>query len=1180
MVKKIFTGIFVFVVILYALFLTAPLFLSGFVNSFDFSKIIEDASGYKVKLSGIKFVTTPKLTVGLKVSSVDAALPTGESFLTADNIQGKLSLIPIILKKIEFDMIGADNVNLNVKVKKDGHFLIEDYIPQSQETLSEKSTSETQESFNTSSSALPFGLKLSNKLPDIKIKNYNISFIDIPTDDTYSIYGEYFNITDFVLNKKIRVNALGNLLLQNREQFKYDINVLNKIMPDVDLNELVFAQNQVEPAIKQDFTINVIDIFRAIYKNHLTANLKTSITIDGSLDDINMSGDLGISNFSVAVDNKQLPEGSLDLRLKNNSVSIYSKLYTSEQEITEVTGLVKTGKKSFVDLNCKSNVKFKSLVDLVDSIAKSFGYNQFDSLSATGGIDADFSIKSDFKKISSSGYLKIPNASLAYKLYNIVIDKIYADVQFADNNVNILDSGFSILGHLLTVKGIVSNDAVADLSIIADKLQLKGLLLAAGQLNLLKENQVNSGNVSLNVLIKGKLDAVVPKISVYIDNVNIKNIQSATSFVLLGAKADISTDGKTAQGNVDVNNVKIINPMASVSMPKLNIIIGEKDVDIKDSYVIFNNSRINIAGKIADYLTKNIKFDISANGNIIANDIKALVPKEFKSEVSAKGALSLLAHITGNDKAQDISVKINADSSNYLSVLNVEQLQGKKSEVRTTLKLNGNVLKFEDTGVFSGDTQIFTLKGSINDLYKTQNLSLHLSTPSNIIMSIPFFKNSKMTAGGSIDVIGSAFNPVLKGSVSVPSISVPDMLLTMKNMEISLNGPVVSGKGTLKSFVCGGIVADNISSDFNLVNNVFYLKNLIGSAFDGKIAGNISYNILNGLVGVDLKGTSMNAESAIAGAAGIKNALSGKLNFSANVTTSGETDVLMMKNLKGTAKFDVSAGMFGNIGRFEDLLLAQNIMSNPILKAGVNSIRTLPVIKNTANFKTISGNLKFQGGWVELSPVKSAGPSMSYYITGKYNLLNGTANLTILGRISAEVVKLLGPLGDLSLSKLTSYIPGIGSSTAKLVQAITTSPYGEKVSEIPSLTSDNVNHKDFKVSFNGGVESSSSVKSFRWLSVCDTSEIESFKIKDQVEAAKNAMQEVKNKQIEAYNQQMAEQRKQAQEAAQDLKNAAEGLKNLFKSQTKTTTPPANTSESSSSANTPAAVGTTQETVEE
>ena len=63
----------------------------------------------------------------------------------------------------------------------------------------------------------------------------------------------------------------------------------------------------------------------------------------------------------------------------------------------------------------------------------------------------------------------------------------------------------------------------------------------------------------------------------------------------------------------------------------------------------------------------------------------------------------------------------------------------------------------------------------------------------------------------------------------------------------------------------------------------------------------------------------------------------------------------MMKNLKGKASFEISDGTLGNIGRFENILLAQNLQSNSIIKAAVSSVSSLPAIKNTAEFKTIKG---------------------------------------------------------------------------------------------------------------------------------------------------------------------------------------------------------------------------------
>lgn len=962
MLKKFAIGFGIFLVSIYVLFLIVPFFVSGIANSYsgEISKLVEESTGFKVKLENIKVLTTPKLTVGGGVGHIEAALPTGEVFLTADNAGGKLSLIPLLVRKIEIDVVGAENVNLNLKIKKDGKFLIEDYIPQTESSQASQPMA-----------TLPLEIKLSNHLPNIVVKNYNISFIDIPTDKTYSIYGEKAKISDFILDKKVKIAADGKFMLQDREQFSYDFKLLNKIMPDLDLNELVFnPQEQSQQPQPQPF--NIIDIFKAIHNNQLTADLKGDITTFGTFEDINFDGWMNVSNLGIAVDGKKLPPSNIDVKLKGNTINLYTKLYTAEKELTELIGNFKTCKHPKFDLNCKSNAQLKSIIDMLDSIAKTFGYKDLDTLTATGVIDADFTIKTNLKKTESSGYLKIPSASLAYKLFNFAVSNIKADVDFANNN---------------------------------------------------------------------------PDFKVNLSGVNYKDVPSNTNINISGVNL--------VKNIINITGMKVVNPAATVSVPGAKVVVTDKQIDIENAKLVYDNIKLDIAGKISDYLEQNIKLDFIADG--------------------------------------------------------IGQI---------------------------------ALKGAVNDVYNSMKLDLNLLTNKTVSMEIPGLAKSNVKTDFNIHIGGNAQNPILKGTANVPSLTIPDMLVSMQDMNITLNGPIVRGKGTLKKFVSGGIVAENLGADFDLSGDWFNLKNITGDAFLGKVGGNVSYNIVNGHIKVDFKGSGMDAEKAIAGAAGIKNALSGKLGFNANVTLHGATDVEMMKNLKGKVSFDIQDGKLGNIGRFENFLFAQNLQSNSIIKAAVNSVTALPAIKNTAEFKTISGDLTFNNGWANLTPVKVIGPSMAYYITGKYNLLNATANVVVLGRLSAEVVKLLGPLGDLSVEKLTSYIPKFGSLTGKLINAMTTDPKKEKISAIPQLSSGNKNYKDFKVQFNGAAESKNSVKSFKWLSKCDTSAIETVTVKEQVKQTKQAVQEAYQQKSQEFQNKLQQQREEAQAARQQMLDAKEGLKNL------------------------------------
>ena len=97
--------------------------------------------------------------------------------------------------------------------------------------------------------------------------------------------------------------------------------------------------------------------------------------------------------------------------------------------------------------------------------------------------------------------------------------------------------------------------------------------------------------------------------------------------------------------------------------------------------------------------------------------------------------------------------------------------------------------------------------------------------------------------------------------------------------------------------------------------------------------------------------------------------------------------------------------------------------------------------------------------------------------------------------------------------------------TAVLIDSMTTDPENENVSNIPALSTGSEAYKDFKVEFNGGIDSANSVKSFKWLSDCDTSELD---VTSDFEAAKET---IKNT---------------VEDTKQQLIDAKEGLKNLFK----------------------------------
>lgn len=1039
---------------LYILFLILPFIASPILNNYvpQINEEIKKASGLNSSIEDIKLVTTPKLTIGAKVGEFKLLTPDNKEVLNAKDFQVKMSLIPLLAKRIEVDLVGLDKLDVNLGLNKDGSFEIEKYLPVQTE----------QDEVNAESDAvtvLPLGLKLSNHLPDIRIGNYSINFRDLSTQKSYVIKGSKAEVTDFVLNKGLKVAADGNVTLAGREQFKYNVKVNNKIMPDLDLHELVFnpeyLKEEEQQKNEQNIEVNILNIFKGLYDYKITANVDSDIIL---ADDSN-KGYLNIDNMSVAPNGVVLPPSNAKLNFNGNKIDIDSNLYTAQNEVSTVKGTIKTGKKTNIDINFKSGAELANVVRILNAFAMTFNIKDLQTLSANGKIDADFNVKSDLKTVNSNGYLKIPSAVVRYGLYNITVDKINADIALADNNINIKNVGFTIFNQPLKLYGLIKQDTSADLHLTADNLSLKGLIVACGQAALLKENQVNSGLVSLKADIVGKLDKIKPTAKVILNNIDINNIPSNTTVKLPTTEVNIVADGEAFSGTALCTNAKAINPAATVNIPKLSANINQAVIEITQTPVKVENINFNVSGKIKNYMEEKIALDFITTGDI-------------KSKLS----------------------------------------------------------------------------GDMNVVKQTLNLVFATTQDSSIV--VPMFDKSKMIFNANLGIAGSMMNPQVSGNLNIPSLNIPEIPVSMENIAAKLNGEMFNGSATVAKFVNGGIIANSIATDFSMKGDKLYLNNLKGNAFEGKFGGDIIYNMSNTKTNVVFKGENMNAEKAIEGAAGIKGALTGTLNFDTKMDLFVYPDFNdLMRSIKGNLTFRIEKGAFGKIGRLENFLQANNIIGNTLLKTTVGSFSNVASIKNSAQFDYITGEMTFSNGWANISHIRSTGKSIAYFVTGKYNLINGTANVTVLGRLHGSIVKLLGPIGELSTEKILSYIPKLGDLTSKYAELMSTDPDKERVKDIPALSTETDTYKDFKVEFNGGVESVSSVKTFKWLSKIDTSSIEQMSIKDTVKSFKSNVNTDINSTVNTVKNTV----NTVKEQKEQLKESVNELKNLFKLKPTTTT---------------------------
>lgn len=969
------------------------------------TKAIKDNTGFQVEVKGLKVKTAWNLSAGAFIEKTDLKYPTGKKFAQLNNLEVKLSLLPLLLNEVRIDKISLDKIFLNLEVKKGGKFLLEDYLPKAH-----------------SKGAQNQPIKFSNKMPDVSINNYRISFVDLATSKQYSIKGSDLNVSDFILNKKLKFKTKGALFLNDRKQISYNLSLFSKVLTD--------SQNA---KIEQNQKFDIIKVFEDLYKYNLQTNINADLKMSGSPEDTRIDGKINLDKITFSFGGKAFPPSNLNLAFKGDKVKIDSNLYTDINDKAAISGFFKNGKRKAIDLKVVSNqTSLANVVMVAKSLLNTVGKKDLDGIVATGRLKADFNIKSDFKKIQSSGYLKIENAGVTDKLYKVALSSINANIDFSQDAVHIRQASAKLNSQPIVIKGMIDKNANADISILAEDLQLKEILMTSGNAKLLRENDIQ-GLINVKAYLRGRLDKVMPTANVMISNVDLKNKPSKTRVKLAKAIIDVSA-GKKTTGKIQLVNLKVI-PSASalVSAPSINMSFSDKDLIIQKSNLYLNGIKTNLEGKVSNI---NSKPRLNSINISIPNQVS--VPIEGFANASAilKGGLTLSGSVENPSIQGGFSVPLIRIPTMSLTVKNTElNLSNEFSIHCPYIQIANSQMSF-DSAISKDFSKGLVLN---NANFSSNNIDL--------------------------DSIMSAMASAPKGSGS------------------DLGLIITSGKTNIARFKTGNIVSTNITSGLSLKNNIVYLDNLNADAYAGKIKGEIRYHVLNGKTEVDVQGRGLSANSALTALSGRNDNINGQLDFDSNISLTGATEREILNSLKGDTSFIISNGEMGVLGKFEHLLSAQNIVANNVFNATLNVIAKAVTLKNTGVYKYLKGKITLYNGWANINWIKMSGPSMSLYITGRYYLPGNTASLTILGRISDDVVRILGPIGEFSMDRVISSIPKIGLITAYLVNQYTINPAYENTALIPDLSpKTGLPTKEFKVAIDGNVQKQKSVKSFKWLS--------------------------------------------------------------------------------------------------
>jgi len=1010
------------IVLFYILYL---LVLPNVINlSFakDIAKdIAKEQAGVDVSIGKIKLLTGFPLKAGAKINDISLTCADGTNTLTLKEVKADADIFPLLFKKIKVNNIEISGLDASSDISKDGKLSLEKCFVFPENTQQQNTTQ-------------PMDFSIDENLPNIKLSNINLNLKDLETKNVLGLNLEKLFVSKLILNKHITIETKGDIQLNETPNITFDIKA-DSFLPEIQMPAATNKTPQKQP--------EYINFIKEFANYNLLADIKSDLKITNDKD-LAVIGFANIDGLSYKIKGKQLPVSFMHTKFSNKQGDLDSRIYISEEENFGLTALIKNAKKLNMEASFTTDkISFKNLQELATALLNSLNIkNDFASLKTNGYIISNLKFKTDSKTIQSSGSFRLADGEIISAKDNLKITKINSNINLEDNALNITDTSALINDALIEIKGNITKDAVADISVIAEKMPLAKLAstFLTGELS---NYEVKNGILTVKLLLKGKLESIKPSINANLLTLDILDKLNDIKLSNASTSINIDTDGKTFSGNIKSSDIKVNLPAMNLSLaiPALTSDITSEEIKLNNTAINLNNSKINILGNIKNYLqTPAINF--TADGNILANDIKNILPKEISSLTTAQGIIPLKAKVNGTEEIK-LTAQIFADEKNNFNIITIDKLLNKPSILNADIILKGNNIAINDAGIYAVSTK--TLSDNFSHNLNSSNEIIKIS--GNLING-ETLKNIKFTTNGilgisalgvntdfdaNLDINGNVNVPTIKGNINLKKINAPDYLIKgqLANINITptnivadvfglnLNGSMLDIKANAKnSFEMPFLI-----TTMNVVANNIDLDKII------EITTKFPQPATTNTTTISLSNTPMIPVEIKKGIAQVKDFKVGTLggsNISADFTL--KNDILDMKNLVGTA---FKGNLTGDVAYdLKNLILTaklhgENMDANPavgaligikdqimgtlkfdadISMAGATMEEQLQTLKGSADFEVIDGQLGSLGR-IE-TYLKAANIVSSSFIKTSLNAILDT----VLPYNSGQVAKAEGKL--------------------------------------------------------------------------------------------------------------------------------------------------------------------------
>lgn len=810
------------------------------VNKFksEIQKLTKEQAKLIIDFENAKIITTPMLSAGIKLDNLTVKLPDNSTLFSAENIKTRISLPSLFLLTVKVSCLEVNKPFINLEIINDEDFkvvkLVEDLLNAGKEQALEKQEKVVEKKgfqFN------PAWIKI--KVPCVKINNYKLLVNDLKNKHYLDLHGEEL-ILGYFNGKTAKIKTYAEIYSDENKNITANIDIKTFLpAPAPALDE------EDDPAERIDIPfVNPVKLYR---NYDLKANLNTKLRVKNKNNKITSRGYLNIENITLKIAHLQLPESYIKIKTFGQNVKLDTNIYPIKDQNINLLGKINYSKNPRIDMYIKTaSIQFNDLLVLTKAILDSLQIkNELNQFKAHGALVADCYVKTNFKKLTSNGFIKVNNGGISVRNLGQVISKANIDVDLSENALNIVNSSLLVHQSPIQINGKIDKKSTTNINIKAEKVSLPVLFNAFAPKELRNTYNFKSADASIDFNITGKLKNAVAHLLVTLENLNISDKANSMNIGNKKLVADLSVDAKDLIGNISNQNFSIYLPKtkSNISIPELEIAIADKNITIKEKDILLNkNTKIRYSGEILNYLKlKSISLNIAGNAN--TSDLIQIIGKEFTPFIHSSGEIPVKLTIDGNSKKQTIFAQALANNANFITPIDFANVQGKETSIQSVIDLKPGRTKIKKTGLYTRTTTIDEKGNEIVTLNEIVGIDgtiegsrinlLKITIPETMQGKIHIFPNSKFNLSGRAFILGEISTPRMRGGFDITDLSIPELLLTLKNakllfrgqeahfgvQDLVLNGSDIQTKGIISLMPNANIIIPNIdvsSKYFNL----------------------------------------------------------------------------------------------------------------------------------------------------------------------------------------------------------------------------------------------------------------------------------------------------------------------------------------------------------------------------